>query len=170
MSAVCDYRITERLGHLASNKSLWKTVDFRPHKLTSSQLSKYVNYFKESTKFLAVRGFASEAANLKQGDGVLAPKLLELIFKKCPELETLILDEHFGPACMVSSFCKRGKDIDSCILTEYNILWLLTLMNFGLMVCGLVLYITLWFLTGVLSSLSFPCIINALNKAPYAVV
>lgn len=113
LTALCGCRITERLGHLASDKSLWKTIDFRPHKLTSTQLLKYVNYFKESTKFLAVRGFASEAPNLKRRDGVLTPKLLEEIVKKCPELETLILDEYYGPACKVGTVCKQGKEIDS---------------------------------------------------------
>jgi hypothetical protein len=113
VSVVFDYRITERLGHLASDKSLWKTVDFRPHRLTSSQLLKYVNYFKASTKFLAVRGFASEARNHKRRDDVLTPELLKEIVKRCPELEMLILDECFGPACKVGLLWKQEKEIDS---------------------------------------------------------
>ncbi|PNF42517.1 hypothetical protein B7P43_G08255, partial [Cryptotermes secundus] len=117
-------KITERLGHLASDKSLWRTIDFRPHKLTSTQLLKYVNYFKESTKFLAVRGFASEAPNLKRRDGVLTPKLLEEIVKKCPELETLILDEYYGPACKLSiellpsTICRLS--MRDCVITDLD--------------------------------------------------
>jgi hypothetical protein len=72
-----------------------------------------VNYFKVTTKFLAVRGFASEAPNCKWRDGVLTPELLEELVKRCPELETLILDEYVGPACKVGSLCKQGIENDS---------------------------------------------------------
>jgi hypothetical protein len=86
-------------------------VDFRPHKLTSTQLLNYVDYFKKSTEFLAVRGFVSEAPDPKWKDEVLTTELLKEICTKCPGLETLILDEHFGVAHKVGSFYKWGKVI-----------------------------------------------------------
>lgn len=111
MMSVCGYRITDRFGYLAADKNLWKVVDFRPHKLTSSQLLNYVDYFKKFTEFLAVRGFVSEAPDPKWKDEVLTPELLKEICAKCPALETLILEEHYGVAHKVGSFCKCGKVI-----------------------------------------------------------
>jgi hypothetical protein len=109
--SVRDYRITDRFAHLAADKNLWKVIDFRPHKLTSSQLLNYVDYFKKSTEFLALRGFVSEAPDPKWMDEVLSSELLKEICTKCPGLETLILDEHFGVAHKVGSFCKCRKVI-----------------------------------------------------------
>jgi hypothetical protein len=107
---ICDYRITERLGHLIADKNLWRIVDFRPHKLTSSQLLKYVNYFKKPTRLLAMRGFISEAPDPQWREEVLTPELLKEIRTRCPELETLILDEHFGVAFKVRHFWKYRRE------------------------------------------------------------
>ncbi|XP_069692955.1 serine-rich adhesin for platelets isoform X2 [Periplaneta americana] len=91
-------RITERFAHLVEDKNLWKEIDFRPNKLKSDELLKYVYYFKRTTKLIALRGFVSEAPDPQWREEVLTPQLLEKISEKCPELETLILDEHFGSA------------------------------------------------------------------------
>jgi hypothetical protein len=91
---------------------LWKVVDFRPHKLTGSQLLKYVNYFKKSTKFLALRGFISEAPDPRWTEEVLTPELLIEICTRCPQLETLILHEHFGVAFKVGPFSKHYREIN----------------------------------------------------------
>jgi hypothetical protein len=118
------HRVTDRLGHLTADKNLWKIVDFRPHKLTSSQLLKYVDYFKKPTKFLAVRGFISEAPDPQWTEEVLTPELLKEICTRCPELETLILHEHFGVAFKVGLFCKHEKEIHDYSVTEYDTLLL----------------------------------------------
>lgn len=53
----------------------------------------------------------SEAPDPKYKAEVLTPELLKEICAKCPDLETLILDEHFGVAHKVGCFCAFGKVI-----------------------------------------------------------
>lgn len=118
------YRVTDRLGHLTADKNLWKMVDFRPHKLTSSELLKYVNYFKKSTKYLAMRGFRSEAPDPQWMEEVLTPELMKEICSRCPELETLILHEHFGVAFKVGFFCKHENEVHNYSIIECDILLL----------------------------------------------
>ncbi|XP_021933201.1 uncharacterized protein LOC110836384 isoform X1 [Zootermopsis nevadensis] len=118
-------KVTDRLGHLTADKNLWKMVDFRPHKLTSSELLKYVNYFKKSTKYLAMRGFRSEAPDPQWMEEVLTPELMKEICTRCPELETLILHEHFGVAFKLGlelfPETIRYLSMRDCVITDVNL-------------------------------------------------
>jgi hypothetical protein len=84
-----------------------------------------VNYFKKPTKFLAMRGFISEAPDPRWKEEVLTPELLKEICTRCPELESLILHKHFGVAFKVELFCKHEKEIHYYSVTEYGILLLI---------------------------------------------
>lgn len=58
-----------------------------------------------------MRGFVSEAPDPQWSEEVLTPELLKEIRLRCPELETLIIHEHFGVAFKVGPFCKHQKEI-----------------------------------------------------------
>ncbi|KAJ9600177.1 hypothetical protein L9F63_009511 [Diploptera punctata] len=85
-------KISERINHLASNNSLWKNIDFRPHKLSSSHLKEYEKYFNHSTTFIAVQGFACGCYRGQWRRSVITPRLLDMLTSKCIELETLIME------------------------------------------------------------------------------
>lgn len=81
-----------RLSNLVRDKTLWENVDFRPHIITLRNLKKFIKFFQTSTKFIATRGPCDSSVQLALPS--ISKSFLRGVAKNCPNLETLILEDH----------------------------------------------------------------------------
>jgi hypothetical protein len=84
---------------------LWKEADLRPRFLTHSELEDAVKCFHRGTKVLASTGSVKLlSGKVPENTECLSPALFELV-TQATDLETLILEEHFVNASVLTYKC-----------------------------------------------------------------
>lgn len=99
------HRVCTRLEKISKDRTLWKEADLRPRFLTHSELEDAVRCFHKGTKVLASTGSVKKLAGQStENTECLSPALFELV-TKATDLETLILEEHFVVASVLTYKC-----------------------------------------------------------------
>lgn len=94
-----------RLEKISKDRTLWKEADLRPRFLTHSELEDAVKCFHRGTKVLASTGSVKLlSGKVPENTECLSPALFELV-TQATDLETLILEEHFVNASVLTYKC-----------------------------------------------------------------
>lgn len=98
-------QVCSRLEKISKDRTLWKEADLRPRFLTHAELEDAVKCFHRGTKVLASTGSVKLlSGKVQENTECLSPALFELV-TQFTDLETLILEEHFINASILTYKC-----------------------------------------------------------------
>ena len=88
-----------RLSRVASDQSLWKTVDTSSKPLSIAEFRKILPFLSEKTVHISIGGFLNQRK--KMHNESVSPSILEVISGRCPNLETFELRHCFVDASKI---------------------------------------------------------------------
>lgn len=103
-------RVCSRLEKISKDRTLWKLADLRPLPLTKAEVEDTFRCFHKGTKLFAFTGMAKQVlpsldpSQPPAAVDCLSPSLLEQM-NEAAQIETLILEEHFINAAVLTYKC-----------------------------------------------------------------